>query len=52
MGFNAVEIADRVGRESIEITYQYAHMFPSRQGKIANRLDNYMKEDNHEQKEC
>ena len=26
MGFSAVAIADRVGHESIDITYQYAHM--------------------------
>ena len=28
MGFSAVAIADRVGHESIEITYRYAHLFP------------------------
>ena len=27
MGFSAVAIADRVGHESIDITYQYAHLF-------------------------
>ena len=26
MGFSAVAIADRVGHESIEITYRYAHL--------------------------
>ena len=31
MGFSAVAIADRVGHESIDITYQYAHLFPSKQ---------------------
>lgn len=30
MGFSAVAIADRVGHESIDITYQYAHLFPSK----------------------
>ena len=30
MGFSAVAIADRVGHESIEITYRYAHLFPSK----------------------
>ena len=39
MGFSAVAIADRVGRESIEITYRYAHLFPSKQKEMANRLD-------------
>ena len=33
MGFSAVAIADRVGHESIEITYQYAHLFPSNRRK-------------------
>lgn len=39
MGFDAVAIADRVGHESIDITYRYAHLFPSKQGKIATRLN-------------
>ena len=39
MGFSAVSIADRVGHESIEITYRYAHLFPSKQKEMANRLD-------------
>ena len=39
MGFSAVEIADRLGHESIEITYHYAHMFPSRQDEMADRLE-------------
>ena len=28
-GFTAVDIANRVGHESIRITYHYSHMFPS-----------------------
>ncbi len=39
MGFSAIAIADRVGHESIEITYNYAHLFPSRQTEMADRLD-------------
>lgn len=39
MGFSAVAIADRVGHESIDITYQYAHLFPSKQIEMADRLD-------------
>lgn len=39
LGFSAVAIADRVGHESIEITYNYAHLFPSRQVEMADRLD-------------
>ena len=38
MGFSAVAIADRVGHESIDITYRYAHVFPSTQQEIALKL--------------
>lgn len=44
MGFSAVDIAERVGHESINITYTYAHMFPSKDKEIANKLDNFRKE--------
>ena len=40
MGFSAVAIADRVGHESIDITYRYAHMFPSTQDAMARELSN------------
>ena len=43
MGFSAVAIADRVGHESIEITYRYAHMFTSQQKEMANQLNNINK---------
>ena len=39
MGFSATAIADRVGHESIDITYNYAHLFPTRQTEMANKLD-------------
>ena len=39
MGFSAVAIADRVGHESIDITYRYANLFPSKQAEMANKLD-------------
>lgn len=39
MGFSALAIADRVGHESIDITYRYAHLFPNKQTEMANRLD-------------
>lgn len=38
MGFSAVAIADRVGHESIDITFRYAHLFPTTQKEMANRL--------------
>ena len=37
MGFSAVAIADRVGHESIDITYQYAHLFPSKQRRAMSK---------------
>ena len=40
MGFSDVAISDRVGLESIDITYRYAHLFPDTQGEMANRLNN------------
>lgn len=40
MGFSAIAIADRVGHESIDITYNYAHLFPSRQMEMAVKLNN------------
>lgn len=39
MGFSAVAIADRVGHESIDITYNYAHLFPSKQAEMASKLN-------------
>ena len=38
-GFTAVDIASRMGHESQEITYRYAHMFPSKQDDMADMLD-------------
>ena len=39
MGFSALAIADRVGHESVDITYKYAHLFPSKQQEMAQKLD-------------
>ena len=39
MGFSALAIADRVGHESVNITYKYAHLFPSKQREMAQKLD-------------
>ena len=39
MGFSATAIADRVGHESIDITYNYAHLFPSKQAEMADKLN-------------
>jgi integrase len=39
MGFSALAIADRLGHESINVTYRYAHLFPSKQTEIADKLN-------------
>ena len=39
MGFSATAIADRVGHESIDITLNYAHLFPSKQTEMADKLN-------------
>lgn len=39
LGFSAVAIADRVGHESIVITYRYAHLFPSEQMAMVDKLE-------------
>lgn len=45
MGFSAVAIADRVGHECEKITYRYAHLFPSEQNAMVQRLDMERKEE-------
>ena len=45
LGYSAVAIADRVGHESIEITYRYAHLFPTTQEEMAQSLSNLRKGD-------
>ena len=44
MGFSAVAIGNRVGHESAEITYRYAHMMPSIQDEMAEALNEEWKE--------
>lgn len=39
MGFSALAIAERVGHESIDITYRYAHLFPTKQTEMADKLN-------------
>lgn len=39
MGYSAVAIADRLGHESTDITFRYAHLFLDKQGEIARALD-------------
>ena len=44
MGFSAVSIGNRVGHESVDITYRYAHMFPTEQTQMAKLLNEEFKE--------
>ena len=43
LGYSAIAIADRLGHESIDITYRYAHLFPSKQNEMAISLSNMRK---------
>ena len=39
LGYSALAIGERVGHEAVEITYRYAHLFPTVQTEMANKLD-------------
>ena len=39
LGYSAVAIGQRVGHESVEITYRYAHLFPTVQKDMAEKLN-------------
>ena len=39
LGFSPIEIAERLGHESIEVTYTYSHLYPSKQKMLASKLD-------------
>lgn len=39
-GFTALAIADRLGHEAVDVTYRYAHLFPSVQRGMADVLQN------------
>ena len=43
-GFSAVSIGNRVGHESVDITYRYAHMLPTEQTQMAKLLNEEFKE--------
>lgn len=38
-GFTALAIADRMGHEATDITFRYAHLFPTVQEDMANALN-------------
>lgn len=39
MGFSALAIGNRVGHETEKITYCYAHLFPTVQNEMAEKLE-------------
>ena len=43
LGYSAIAIADRLGHESIDITYRHAHLFPSKQNDMTNSLSTIRK---------
>lgn len=45
LGFTPLAIAERVGHESIDITYRYAHLFPTKGTEIANKLNQEKEEE-------
>ena len=38
MGYSALAIGERLGHESIKVTYRYAHLFPTVQTEMAKKL--------------
>lgn len=46
LGFSPLEIANRLGHEKVETTLNtYAHLYPNKQTKLADRLDSEYRED-------
>ena len=39
MGFSALAISERMGHEAVDITYRYAHLFPTKQDDMTAALD-------------
>ena len=39
LGLSPVAVAERMGHESIRVTYRYAHLFPARRDEIARKLN-------------
>ena len=39
LGFSALAIAERVGHEAIDITFRYAHLFPTVQKEMSEQLN-------------
>ncbi len=44
LGYSPLAIADRMGHESIHVTYRYAHLFPNMQDNMVGTLNSLMEE--------
>lgn len=51
LGFSPVEIAERLGHESISVTYTYSHLYPSKQKSLADKLNTDRKKALEQKKE-
>lgn len=46
LGFSALEIADRLGHESVKTTLDtYSHLYPDKDQQLADRLDQFRMDD-------
>lgn len=48
MGYSAVAIADRVGHETVTITFRYSHLFPSKEQKMIDDINDAMEGGHHD----
>ena len=39
MGFSALATTERMGHEAVDITYRYAHLFPTKRDETTAALD-------------
>lgn len=46
LGYSPIQIADRLGHESVTITERYSHLYPSVQQQMADKLDEVFRNDN------
>ena len=44
LGYSPIQIAERMGHESVTITEHYSHLYPSVQRQMADRLNEAYKE--------
>lgn len=48
LGYSPIQIAERLGHESVTITQRYSHLYPSVQRDMANSLNAAFVEENNE----